>query len=462
MQKNIGLLAVGGVVVLIAGAVAAAPFWFGMQTEEAYRKMIQEAGKDGQIVISLQSYERGWLDSTAQGTIAIPGAPVTISYTDRIYHGPIPIEDEIDFQPVLAVIRSQATLNLPVPIKLPALTARTMVYIEGNFKSRVEIAAFNSGGPTDSKIVWQGLSGEISGSADLKQTKMDLTSPLFQVTAPNQKFSISGMTISADLQKGASGLSTGSLNYAIGKISNESDKGKFSMNGLRLTSQSSEAGGNLTANLGMQLRDIGDGVSTYGPAQLNIKVSNIDVASLVKYEKDMRAIQIQKLPPDQVMSTLTGKLLELVSGLAKKSPVVDVTKMSFKINNGEITGKARFVLDGSKSDIASNPGLLFQAFSGESEIIVPQPALEALIANTLAREVETYKTQGRFTEAEMKKLTPQKVSEISMKAAPKFIDRYAASMRLVPDGENYKISMIIGQGQFLLNGQPLNQPIPLP
>jgi hypothetical protein len=136
--------------------------------------------------------------------------------------------------------------------------------------------------------------------------------------------------------------------------------------------------------------------------------------------------------------------------------------MSFRINGGDITGKARFILDGSKADVAANPGLLFQAFSGEGEVVVPQPALKALIANTLAREVESYKAQGRFSDDEMKKLTPQKVSEISMVAAPTFMGRYASSMQLVPDGDNYKMSLIISQGQFLLNGQPLTQSIPMP
>ena len=92
---------------------------------------------------------------------------------------------------------------------------------------------------------------------------------------------------------------------------------------------------------------------------------------------------------------------------------------------------------------------------GEGEVIVPQAALQAMTALNLSRQVESFKSQGRFSDDELKKLTPQKISEISASAAPKYMQRYANEMKLVPAGDDYKISMSLSRGQFLLNGQPL-------
>ena len=92
MQKS-GILAI--VLIILLGAAAAAPYWFGMQAEEAYNKALQEITRDGQVVITRQTYERGWLDSTAEATYSFGGMPVSLTVTNKIYHGPIPMEGEV-------------------------------------------------------------------------------------------------------------------------------------------------------------------------------------------------------------------------------------------------------------------------------------------------------------------------------------------------------------------------------
>jgi uncharacterized protein YdgA (DUF945 family) len=148
-------------------------------------------------------------------------------------------------------------------------------------------------------------------------------------------------------------------------------------------------------------------------------------------------------------------MVALVANLAKRAPEVDINKLSFKFNDGEITGSGKLILDSGDANIAENPELLLMSLRGEGEVVVPQAALQALTALDLSRQVESFKSQGKFSEDELKKLTPQKVSEISALAAPKYMQRYANNMKLVPDGDNYKMSLSLSRGQFLLNGQPL-------
>jgi uncharacterized protein YdgA (DUF945 family) len=460
VQKSALVVAVVGVVLL--GAAAAAPYWFGMQAEEVYNKNLQEIAKDGQVAITRQTYERGWLNSTAEATYTFGGLPVSLTVISKIYHGPIPLTGALELKPVLALIKGQATLTLPLPIKLPPIHGTTVIHLEGDSETHFEVAAANSNDPSGASVSWQGLTGDVTTSADLKQLTMNILSPLLQINSPTQKFSLAKGKITANLQRSASGLTTGNLSYAIDKVSSESEKGNMVMNGLMLATSSSEAAGNLSVSVDLKLQSIGDGATSYGPGQLSIKMRNLDTATLVKYQKDMRTMQAKKLPPEQMPSVLMGKMLELVTSLAKKAPEIEVSKISFKFKDGEITGNGKLVLDGNKTDIGENPGLLLMALSGQGEVLVPQAALKALTAIDLSRQLETYKSQGRFSEEEMKKLTPQKVSEISLAAAPKFMDRYAADMKLVPDGDAYKISMSLSHGQFLLNGQPLSQSVPIP
>jgi uncharacterized protein YdgA (DUF945 family) len=456
VQKS-GILAI--VLMILIGGAAAAPYWFGMQAEEAYNKTMQEITKDGQVVITRQTYERGWLDSTAEATFTLGGLPVSLTVLNKIHHGPIPVapmmEGELDFNPVLALIKSQASLALPMAIKVPPISGKTTIQLDGQILSHVDVAAISATDPSGGSLIWQGLSGDVTLSADLKQTSLNLLAPLLQLSSPAQKLSVSKARITANLKQGASGLTTGSLSYAIDKVSSETDTGNLVLNGLVLATTSAEASGNLSANVDLKLQSITDGATTYGPGVISIKVNNLDTATLAKYKKELNELQAKKLPPEQMPSVLMGKMVALVAGLAKKTPEIDVSKISFKFKEGEITGSGKLVLDGSNAEIAENPELLLMALRGDGEVLVPQAALRALTALDLSRKVESLKSKGKFSEDELKKLTPQKISEISASTAPKYMQGYASKMKLVPEGDNYKMSLSLSRGQFLLNGEPL-------
>lgn len=452
MQKS-GIIAL--VVIILLGGAAAAPYWFGLQAEEAYNKLLQESVRDGQITITRQTYERGWLDSTAEATYSLRGMPGSLTVTNKIHHGPVPIEDGLELRPVLALIKGQVTLNLPMVPKFPPLSAKTTIELDNRSVTYFEMAPINSTQPTGGSVNWQGLTGDMTASADLKQINLNLVSPRLQITSPAQKLTLSSSRITVTLQQGASGLTTGDMSYTVDKLSNETDQGSLVLTGLAFATSSRENTGSLNAKINLKLQGITDGAATYGPGAINIHINNLDVATLAKYRKEMQALQAKKLPPEQMPSEIMGKMLTLLASLAKKAPEIDVSKISFKFKEGEITGHGKLVLDGSNPDIAETPELLLMALHGEGEVLVPQTALQALTALDLSRQVEAFKAQGKFSEEELKKLTPQKISEISLSAAPKYMQRYAGTMKLVPEGDHYKMSLSLSRGRFLLNGQPL-------
>lgn len=459
MQKSVVIILI---VIALVGAGAAAPYWFGIQAEQAYKRSMEEFTKDSQITITHQTYERGWLDSTAEATYTVSGTPVSLAATHKIHHGPIPFSGELAFKPVLALIQSQASLALPTPIKLPALTAQTIIHLEGNSETHIAMAAMNSTDPSGSSIVWQGLSGDSTISADMKQVTLNVLLPLLQVNSATQKFSMAQAKIDAKLQEGASGLTTGNMSYSIAKLSGASETGTMAIDNLVLAASSTEAGGSLSANLDVKIQNFNNAVSSYGPGQIAIKIRNLDAATLVKYQNEMRALQAKKLPAEQMPSMFMGKMLELVTRLSKKAPEMEISKISLKLQDGEVSGHGKLVLDGNKTDISENPSLFLVALSGEGVLLVPKSAVRTLTELDLSRQVESLKAQGKLSEREINRLTPEKIAQISSTAAPKYMDRYAANMKLVPDGDDYKIEVSLSQGQLLVNGQPTSGPVHLP
>lgn len=447
------------IVLLLAAAAGGLPYWFGMQAESAYEAMIAEMTASGDITVTNKNFQRGWLESTADTTFTIAGTPVTVTSLDRIQHGPLPLDEPLELTPVLARVRSQMSIGLPGGIiKLPPISGRTTFYLAGNSQSRIEMAGAKTTTPDGAAIEWKGLTGTIDTSADFKSSKGELTGPALTITAKDGVTSFSKITIGFDQQKSPSGFDVGTASFGVEKFTIDSAKVSAGIDGLRVASSTQEAGGNLNSTLNFNFREVRAGTDKQGPGQMTVQVRKLDVATLVKFRKQMRDLKKQNMPPEQANMMMLGKTLELLGELARKAPEVEITKMSFKTADGEVTGKARFVLDGSQLDVAGNPMLMLKALSGEGEVRLPDSLIAMLAGSDVRRDLDNLKASGKLTEAEIAKLTPKRVAMITQQAIkelPQYKDSVVSRLKLVPDGPNYKIVASLKSGQLLVNDQPL-------
>jgi uncharacterized protein YdgA (DUF945 family) len=455
---------------LLIVAVAGLPYWFGMQAESAYAAMLQKMTTDGELTVGSNNFQRGWFESTADTTFTLTNLPtVTVSTLHRISHGPLPLDDEFQFQPLLARVKSQISIGLPGGVvKLPPMSAKTNVYLAGNSSTHLDMEPYKKPAPkageTDSfDLEWKGLSGDFTQSADYKNLKGELNAPVLQLTFKDGSFVLNKLSLSVDTQESASGLDTGSMALGVDKlVMDERKKGEsISLDGMRLSSNTQEAGGNLNSTLTFQFRAMESGGSKQGAAQINLQLRKLDVASLVKFQNEVRALRKQKLPPEQVNTMMLGKTLELLGELAKKSPELEVTKLSFKAEDGEVTGKAKFVLDGSQLDVSGNPMLMLKALSGEGEINLPDSIVRLLAEPDVKRDLEVLKTSGKLSEQEIAKLTPKRIAAITtqaIKELPQYRENVVSRLKLVADGPNYKIVAALKDGQLRVNNEPLQLP----
>ncbi len=468
MKKIVSIIVV--LVTLLIVAVAGLPYWFGMRAESAYDAMLQKMATDGELTVGSNNFQRGWFESTADTTFTLTNLPtVTVSVLHRISHGPLPLDDEFQLQPLLARIKSQVSIGLPGgAVKLPPMSAKTSVYLAGNSSTHLDMEPYKKpalkAGETDSfDLEWKGLSGDFTLSADYKNLKGELKAPALQFSFKDGSFVLNKLSLSVDTQESASGLDTGSVALGIEKlVMDERKKGEsISLDGLRLSSVAQEVGDNLNSTLTFQFRALESGGSKQGAAQINLQLRKLDVASLVKFQNEVRALRKQKLPPEQVNTMVLGKTLELLGQLAKKSPELEVTKLSFKAEDGEVTGKAKFVLDGSQLDVSGNPMLMLKALSGEGEISLPESIVRLLAEPDVKRDLEVLKTSGKLSEQEIAKLTPKRVAAITtqaIKELPQYRENVISRLKLVADGPNYKIVAALKDGQLRVNNEPLQLP----
>jgi len=450
------------VVVVLIAAVAALPYWFGMQAESAYQALIKETTENGDLTVTSNNFQRGWLDSTADTTFTVTGTPITITVLHRISHGPLPIGDDFQLQPVLARIKSDMSVSLPGGlVKLPPITGMTDVYLAGNSQTKLAMAPAKQSRPDGSSFEWKGLTGTLETSADYKTSKGEISAPLLQMGGASGNVVLNRAKITLDQQKSASGFAIGTVSLAIDKVSMDGIGGKNSIDGLNLTSKTQEAGGNLNSDFSLHFREASTGDSRQGPGQINVQIRKLDVASLVKFRNDMRELRKHKIPAEQMSMTMLGKTLELLGQLAKKSPELEITKLTFKTADGEVSGKAKFVLDGSQLDVSGNTMLMLRALSGEGELSLPDSLVRMLASSDVKRDIEALKASGKLKKDEIAKLNPKRIEMITQQALqelPQYRDSVITRLKLVPDGPNYKIVGILKNGQVMVNNEPIQLP----
>lgn len=458
------------VVVVVILAAAALPYWFGMQAEDAHNAMLQKISEGGELTITNSSFQRGWFESTADATFAITDLPgASLSVLHRVSHGPLPLDEDFQPMPLLARLKSQISISLPGGVvKLPPMNGKTTVYLAGNSVTRLEMEPYKKAAPKAGEtepfeLEWKGLNGEFALSADYKNIKGDMNAPLLQFAFKNGSFSMNKLQLSIDTQESTSGLDTGSMAFGVDKFSmDDKTKGEqINIEGLRLSTSTQEAAGNVNSTLTFQFRGLEAGGSRQGAGQIGMQLRKLDVATLVKFQKEVRELRKQKLPPEQVNMMVMGKTMELLGQLAKKSPELEITRLSFKAEDGEVTGRAKFVLDGSQLDVSGNPMLMLKALSGEGEINLPDSIVRLLAEPDVRRDIEALKSSGKLSEKEIAKLTPKRLAAITTQALrdlPQYKDNVITRLRLVKDGPNYRIVAALKDGQLRVNNEPLQLP----
>jgi len=265
------------VVVVLIAAVAGLPYWFGMLAKDSYDAMLQKLTADGEITVTNNNFQPGWFESTADTTFTLNNLPtISISMLHRISHGPLPLDDEFQIQPLLARVKSQISIGLPGgTVKLPPMTGKTSVYLAGNSSTRLDMEPYKQAAPKAGEtgafdLEWKGLSGDFTLSADYKNLKGELNAPVLGFSFMDGSFTLTKVNLSLDTQEGASGIGTGSVALGVDKFAMDDKKKseQIGIEGLRLSSNTQEAGGNLNSTVSLQFRGLQTGGSKQGAAQI--------------------------------------------------------------------------------------------------------------------------------------------------------------------------------------------------
>lgn len=456
------VLTVAAMLVLIALAL---PWWFGMETEKTYAAMLDQLSHNSGLQFTGKSYARGWLSSTAETVIRHPQASFEIVAQHHISHGPLPLDRVMEgkWLPAQAHITSQVQLGPPGKKNastLPPLTATTTFHYNGAGSVHAEMPAVKKSGAQGQLVDWRGMDADVTFDREWRKVRLDVRMPALILATPGKQgeFALSRVALHSDMHEGMAGYFFGDGALTIGQLEFGGASERVSLQGLELSTSAQPVGENVNLTIRYQLGEIRTGDERFGPGQLVMELRHLDAAALVKFKNEMDGLYRGNLPPPQAAMMLAGKGLELIGTLAKKAPELEITRLSFKTREGEISGKAKFILDGRRANLAQNPMMLLTSLAGDVEVSIPSPVIKKMLAPQIRRDIEAHYRNGSLSQQEIAKLDTAKMAEIVDRAFPQYLSRNEFTRNLVEENGLYKLTLTLRQGQMLVNGKPWHLP----
>jgi|GEM_PF-5894006 hypothetical protein len=182
---------IGVPIIVIASAVATAPYFIGQQTEQRFRSAVAEAEVQLSSPIEIERYDRGWLSSTARTTVTISlgeGRTFDVVLDHDISHGPWP---SLDFGQIVTTVHQTDTEKSNGLAKLfdgPYLTITTELPLSGGYTISLDSPKAQesvSDEYANVRMDWQGLHAIVVGRDEDVIQSVDIQAPGLTLEQPS-------------------------------------------------------------------------------------------------------------------------------------------------------------------------------------------------------------------------------------------------------------------------------------
>jgi len=467
-------------VVLVLGLWAGATYWVGAKAEQRYRSLLQQASQVQYLKFVNESYDRGFFGSKARTVIEVqqPGAaaenqPIKLTLAHDITHGPFPLSKSPDgkgqFKPLMAIIETGIMFSPETQSQLGELYGQfpeiasirdyTVIYLDGHGEEHLLFPAFQHTFGNEDKVAvdWKGLSLQVNFTADLKGFTGSLSVPGLEAVGKDGALKIREVKSAYNFHEGISGLSLGEASFDLAGLEfaekKETESHAFLIRGLNAKTSNKESGDNINFLIAVRTDQVQLDEMQYGPGVFEMEFRNLDAASLVKLQQTVRELQTQaaQQSSEQMQMMMLAKYGEILPGLLKKSPELEVTQLNIKSTDGDFTGKAKIAFDGTKSEAAQNLLTLANAITAQAEFKVAERLLRRVVSNTMKDKIIADRKEQEGVAPSDK--------EIDAIASPMIDEQLNTLMEqniLIKENGNYQVSASYKAGEIVLNGRSLS------
>jgi uncharacterized protein YdgA (DUF945 family) len=484
MKKVVSIVMV--LVFLATALFAGTTFWLGVQAKQQYYDILRQASQSMYIHLANESYDRGFLRSKARTVVKIPDlrgglsedaqeereALLEFTLVHDIKHGPFSLGESSDgkreLKPALAVIetgiefspRSQVKMK-EIVSELPEIASMknyTTLSLAGNGETRLVIPPLHRTVGKDEKVAvnWKGLIANMAFTADLKGFTGSLSTPSLEAVGDDAAIKMKGLASTFDTHEGISGLFLGDASFDLAHLEfaeKKNGQGKqFSMDGLKMRTSSQALTDTVNYSMTVQIDRVMTDDTPYGPGGCELELRKLDAATLAKLQQVFQELQAQfpQRSPQEINQMMVAKYAEILPELVKKSPEIEITRLTLKTTDGDFWGKAKIVFDGTNAAAISNPLFLLSAVTAHAELTITDGLLKRIYESSHKKEIMAAIKQGR-----REPLSDEQVQALASAECKKRLEALVAQNILMYEDGHYKASADYQQGRVTLNGRPL-------
>ena len=460
------------ILLLLIVAVGITPYWFGIQTEKTHGRIVKEVSEAGNLDVTLKSYKRSWLNSSAETVFEIRSGNQKIAsliIKDDISHGPLPLKelfrDNFRLKPVQAIIYSTVKITtenqnelVDLLAKFPPAETKTTIYMSGDGESQLSVPSFSHRlKEKNGSISCEGLKSRTTFSPNLRELTTSVESLGLIAKSDEFLLFIKNIEMNADLYTDARNLYSplGNVMLKVGLIDIEKKQAKkrFSVENIELTGLTEVSNSNLNSTHRLGFASLRADGAKYGPGLYEIAIRKIDAPAWGRLQKTLKDVQKVDAPDEKQSLIVFGKIIEILPDLLKKSPEIELTKLSLKTPEGEVLGRAKVIIDGSSPELIKNPFFLLSSLNAEAYISIPAPFFESMLRN-LARKNLIAEIEERGYDIP----SDREINELTSSAAAQELQSLVEQGIFVREEDDLKLRATYKQGELKLNGQPIQLP----
>ena len=421
---------------VVTFAVVASLYYVGVKTEEEIK---QALGKESELMppnvsISLDSYERGWLSSSAKTTLVAnseSGAQQPLVFEHTIKHGPMLKRNNEGF--ALAAIVSTFTPSETIKEvsshyfnEQSPLSIVTFVGFDGEIASNITVPSYNGRSHADdADIVWRGLHGSATYLDNAFSFEIEV--PRWHYTNKEEAIKIEDIVLSAQQKISENGLAVGEFDFTVETLSaNEIEGQAFYLRG-HSKDQGGVAGFELKTGMsGFEL------ANESGSGTVEMIIEKLDSPALAEMQKD--------LGPE--------KLAGLIPELLKHSPELRIQNTRFETSEGVVLLKLLALFDAAQGVNLQAPASLFLQLMIDGELSMPVTIAEKIAASVVRDQIGVNRAN----------LSDEQFAEHVSSASKEMLANLETSKLIIREQDRYLLSVKFKEGALLLNGEPANLP----
>jgi hypothetical protein len=194
------------------------------------------------------------------------------------------------------------------------------------------------------------------------------------------------------------------------------------------------------------------GSLAWGPGEVGLSMRRLDDRAVAKFLGAVTAPTKKNQPPPG----WGEPLIELARTFAKQKTEFEIPVLSVTTPHGAISAHGRFALSAPAGDQAGSPLQVLRAASGESEVRVPGAVLRTYSNERQRMRIEATRTTGALKPEEAAALTPERVTAMVAERSDAAMTELATRWHLDPAPEGFVHTFKLGNGQLLLNGEPIS------